>query len=135
MEKVFSRVIIRDECHHVLVIQDRGTKWNFPGGKKEALESPMDCAIREVKEEVDLHIHQLTEFYEGDFVFNDIKWRGHFYFAEVVSGVPKINEVDKIKDLTFIKDLTTVEFSEQLADVIHLILNSECLKTKTTSWV
>lgn len=34
MEKVFSRVLIKDEDHHILVIQDRANNWNFPGGKQ-----------------------------------------------------------------------------------------------------
>ncbi|MEK4972270.1 NUDIX hydrolase [Niallia sp. FSL R7-0648] len=44
MEKVFSRVLIKDEDHHMLVIQDRANISNFPGGKQELGETPVECA-------------------------------------------------------------------------------------------
>lgn len=35
MEKIFSRVLIKDEMNNILVVQDREDIWNFPGGKLE----------------------------------------------------------------------------------------------------
>jgi 8-oxo-dGTP pyrophosphatase MutT (NUDIX family) len=56
MQKSFSRVLIKDARHHILVIQNRADIWNFPGGKKEIDESPLECAIREVREEIGFYL-------------------------------------------------------------------------------
>lgn len=75
MEKVFSRVLIKDEDHHMLVIQDRANNWNFPGGKQELGETPVECAKREIQEEIGLYIHQLTEVFQGDFISDILNGR------------------------------------------------------------
>lgn len=35
MSKSFSRVLIKDKNHRLLMVQDRKGEWNFPGGKLE----------------------------------------------------------------------------------------------------
>lgn len=84
MKKTFTRVLIKDEMNNILVVQDREDMWNFPGGKLELGETPMECAQREVKEEIGLQIHQLTEISHSKFLFGDIQWMGYFYFADSV---------------------------------------------------
>ena len=50
-------------CHNDVVLAARrlpggaaSEKWEFPGGKVEAAESPRDALIREIREELDLEI-------------------------------------------------------------------------------
>jgi 8-oxo-dGTP diphosphatase len=86
MQNVFTRVLIKDKDNYLLIIQDRDNLWNFPGGKQETGETPYECATREVKEEIGINIHKLTEVYQGNFQFQSIRWQGYFYFAESVSG-------------------------------------------------
>lgn len=31
----FFLVLIKDDGHHMLVVQDRANIWNFPGGRQE----------------------------------------------------------------------------------------------------
>jgi len=135
MEKVFSRVLIKDKDNNFLVIQDRAHVWNFPGGKQEMGETPMECAKREVEEEIGLHVHKLTEIFQGDFIFGEIKWRGHFYFADCVSGIPMMKEFEKIKGIRFIESFDLVIFPEQLIETIHQLSQSRLLQSKTTSWI
>ncbi|MEZ2715035.1 hypothetical protein [Niallia circulans] len=47
----------------MLVVQDRANIWNFPGGRQEL---GKECAKREIQEEIDLYIHQLTEIFISD---------------------------------------------------------------------
>ncbi|WP_235976426.1 NUDIX hydrolase [Niallia circulans] len=115
MEKVFSRVLIKDEDHHMLVIQDRANNWNFPGGKQELGETPVECAKREIQEEIGLYIHQLTEVFQGDFYFEHTKWKGYFYFAESVSGIPAMNDMDKIKGIRFVNSKEKINFPIELS--------------------
>ncbi|MGL4336964.1 MAG: NUDIX hydrolase [Turicibacter sp.] len=134
MQKVFSRVLIKDKNHNILVIQHSNNRWYFPGGKMEIGETPLACAIREVKEEIDVDVHHLTEIFQGDFTFEKVKWRGYFYFADSVSGIPTINEVEKIKDLRFINNLNSVDLGVELSNLLNQLSTSYVIQTKPTSW-
>lgn len=71
--------------------------WSFPGGHLEAGESISECAIRESKEETDLHV---SPFMYGPFT-NDIfeKEQRHyvtvFVLAYCEEGSPKVMEPEK----------------------------------------
>lgn len=135
MEKVFSRVLIKDEDHHMLVIQDRANISNFPGGKQELGETPVECAKREIQEEIGLSIHQLTEVFQGDFYFGHTKWKGYFYFAESVSGIPSMNEMDKIKGIRFVNSKEKINFPIELSAAIETVLTSNLVHDKITKWI
>ncbi|MGD6856428.1 NUDIX hydrolase [Bacillus infantis] len=135
MEKVFSRVLIKDEDHNILVVQDRVNLWNFPGGKQELGETPLECAKREIQEEIGLNVHKLTEVFQGEFYFGNTVWKGFFYFAESISGVPSMNEVNKIKGIRFVNIDDKVNFPIELLAVIEKIFNSNLIYDKTTIWV
>ncbi|MCM3597576.1 NUDIX hydrolase [Metabacillus idriensis] len=134
MQKVFSRVLIKDNNDNILVVQDRANIWNFPGGKKEIGETPFECAKREVIEEIGLHIHNLTEIFQGNYRFEDIQWRGHFYFANCVSGIPSMNELDKIKGIQFINSFDSADFPKELLEITKQLFESPLLKEKSTIW-
>lgn len=134
MKKVFSRVFIKDTAGDFLVIRDRADVWNFPGGKKEIGETTMECAIREVYEETALRVLQVEEVYQADFLFEEVKWEGHFYFAHQVSGRPTLNEPNKIKGVQFISELSSVEFSPSLASLFRWLSRQDNLKTEHTTW-
>ncbi|MEK3808082.1 NUDIX hydrolase [Bacillus sp. FSL H8-0547] len=134
MEPAFSRVLIKDTRNNILVVQDRADDWSFPGGKQEAGETPLECAKREVKEEIGIDVSDLIEICNGCFYFGDIKWHGYFYFANTASGIPAINEVDKIIGIQFINDLKSVKFHSELSRIIDQMSGSKQLETSTTTW-
>ncbi|RBP86861.1 8-oxo-dGTP diphosphatase [Cytobacillus firmus] len=134
MQNIFTRVLIKDEDHHILVVQDRGDLWNFPGGKQEIGETPSECAKREVKEEIGLTVHVLTEVYQGNFFFSDTRWTGYFYFADSVSGVPCMNELKKIKGIRFVNDAGKVNFPDELSVIYDGLFKDDLILGKTTNW-
>lgn len=134
MQRTFSRVLIKDTSNKLLVVQDRVDVWNFPGGKQELGETPLECAKREVKEEIGLDVYDLTEIYNGDFYFGDIQWHGYFYFANSVSGTASINELDKVKGIQFINDLELVTFPSELYQIIYQMFESNQVQTSLTFW-
>lgn len=134
MQKVFTRIIIKDEANNVLVVQDRKNTWNFPGGKLEFGETPLECAIRETKEEIGLNIHKLLKVYKGTFKFGTTEWLGYFYFANIVSEKPSIYEMDKIREIRFINGGENINFPMELSEAIEEIFKSNLIFNKTTSW-
>ncbi|MED3318672.1 NUDIX hydrolase [Bacillus wiedmannii] len=134
MQNSFSRVLIKDTSNKILIIQDRAEVWNFPGGKQELNETPLECAKREVKEEIGLQVDDLTEIYQGNFCFGDTQWQGYFYFANSVSGIPFINELDKIKEIRFINRFEVIKFPLELTEIIQQMLESPQFQTKLTNW-
>ncbi len=136
MKPEFSRVFIKDDLGDILVLKDRKRKgiWNIPGGKQEINETPVDCAIRELKEELALEISELEEIYHADLVFDDVVWSAHFYFAGVVKGRPTLNEPHKIEGVQFISDLEQVSFSKDLQPLFDYLKASDILQDKVTEW-
>lgn len=136
MTKEFSRVFIKDQAGQILVLRDkkRPDVWNIPGGQQEFNEKPVDCAIREVKEELNLEISQLEEIYHADLTFNETVWGAHFYFAHVAQGKPTLNEPNKIIGVQFIADLTMAKFSEGLAPLFNYLVASHKLADLVTEW-
>jgi len=69
--------IIHNKLNQVLVTQ-RGSsmslplKWEFPGGKIEPNESPEQCIIREIKEELDIKITVKKQLPASQFTYPSI---------------------------------------------------------------
>lgn len=135
MQKVFARVVIKNKNNHILVIQDREHFWSFPGGKQELGETPMECAKREIQEEVGLSVEQLVEIYQDHFYFDDVQWTGYFYFAEVVSGVLTNNEPYKIKEMRFVNRYEQAKFPPQLDDLAQKIFLQHLIDDRQTAWL
>lgn len=71
-------------------------KWEFPGGKLEANETPEDCIVREIKEElgIDIKIKQGLKPNTHKYEANAIELIP--YVCEIVSGELIINEHKRI---------------------------------------
>jgi 8-oxo-dGTP diphosphatase len=118
----------------ILVLRDRKGMWNIPEGKQELGERSIDCAIREVKEETNIEVSNLSIIYESNLTFDGVEWEAHFYFANYAKGKPTLNEPNKIKGIQFIGDLSTVNFSSGLAPLLDYLSNYKVLDNKITQW-
>lgn len=132
MNKSFSRVFIKDAAGDILVLRDRKEMWNLPGGKQEIWETAVDCAIREVREEIALEISDLEEIYSNKLVFAGEEWEAHFYFADTAKGKPTLNEPNEIKGIQFINDLNNVDFSSGLDPLFNYLGENNVLDNKVT---
>lgn len=54
-----ARVIVLNDNEVLLVKNANILKWSLPGGKIEHMETPQECALREVYEELRLHIDMI----------------------------------------------------------------------------
>lgn len=73
-------------------------KWEFPGGKIEPGESPEDCIVREIQEELAIKVDAFKFLVVRDHQYPDgKKFRLHFYFCEIAEGEPQALWHDEIK--------------------------------------
>ncbi|KAF4529312.1 hypothetical protein B566_EDAN011406 [Ephemera danica] len=83
----YGAIILDEDLTHVLLVQGFYAKssWGFPKGKVNETESPMYCAIREVKEETGFDITPLAD--ENEFVESNINDQNVRLY--LVPGVPR----------------------------------------------
>ena len=97
--RVVAGMIVRDG--RVLLARrgpamDLAGHWEFPGGKLEAGEGPEAALVRELREELDIHVRPVRELARsrvprGDDVLQLEGWQ-----AELVRGVPTAREHDAL---------------------------------------
>lgn len=87
--KSFVRVVIRRADGRFLVLREPGRPfWNFPGGKVEPDEKPIEAAARELREEtsIDAPVTSLELIAQGEYEVLRTPWEGFFFFAHEASG-------------------------------------------------
>lgn len=67
-------------------------KWEFPGGKVEANESPENALIREIREELHLDIHSLEFLITVDHTYPDFQLTMHTYLCKSEQPTPTLTE-------------------------------------------
>lgn len=81
-------------------------EWSFPGGHLELNETVVDCAIREVKEELGVDLYHV--YSPG--IFTEDFFPGKHYITVYVIGTtkqtPVIMEPDKASDICFVKSIS-----------------------------
>jgi 8-oxo-dGTP diphosphatase len=73
--------------------------WQFPGGHLEYGEDVLTCAMREVREEAGIEIHQLKSVgYSNEaFINNTHHYVTLFVSAQLLCGSPQVREPDKCR--------------------------------------
>ena len=125
MLQVTAAVMMKSD--NVLICQrakddDAPLMWEFPGGKLEEGETPEQCIIREIKEELDLDIRVTGILAESDYYYNR---RVHFTFfaAEIVGGAMKLNVHDDAK-WVFVNTLTDYDFFPADMPVVDMLIRN-----------
>ena len=101
---VVAAVTLRDG--KVMICQRKpevhnGLKWEFPGGKIEADESPEAALARELREElaIDVRVGRVCDAVYYRYPDRDVLVL--FYLCEIVSGEPRMVDCNDIRWVTF----------------------------------
>ncbi|MDX2217925.1 MAG: Nudix family hydrolase [Burkholderiales bacterium] len=87
---VAAAVFLRPDGTFLLAQRPEGKPypgyWEFPGGKLEAGETPHDCLVRELKEELDVTITKATPWITRVHVYTHATVRLHFFRVTAWTG-------------------------------------------------
>lgn len=87
-------LILNDEKKLLLIHRNSPNRvqWELPGGKVEKYEKPIDTAIRELKEELDIKIN-IEKYLGYDISLEDeIVLKYHWFLSYIIDGDPILTE-------------------------------------------
>ena len=96
-------------------------KWEFPGGKVEAGETPSETARREVLEEVGLTVEGLALFHREEFTYPDRVLDLFFFLVTGAQGEPRGREEQEIRWLP-VAELEGVDLPAANRRVVELLM-------------
>ncbi|WDW10697.1 (deoxy)nucleoside triphosphate pyrophosphohydrolase [Priestia aryabhattai] len=101
-----------------------GGKWEFPGGKMEPGETPQECLVREIQEELGVEV-KIGPFYD-DNVYSSQDHDIHllFYWAEVINGevIPVVH--DDLKWIP-IDELASFDFAPADIPIVKRLMKED----------
>lgn len=97
--------------------------WEFPGGKINPGETPIECLQRELLEEIGIQINHIVLFSEKVFQYPEKRVHLFFYSCELATGVAQALDVEQIK-WVFPNELSQFNFAPANQEVIQRILQT-----------
>lgn len=94
--------------------------WEFPGGKTEPGETPFECLTRELREELNIEIKPLREYFRS--VYGELSFV--FIEAEIISGEPQLSVHEEMRWVSP-EELTAFEWCPADRAVAEL-LSADC---------
>jgi 8-oxo-dGTP diphosphatase len=124
MIRVAAAVIERDG--KVLIAKRKGKqlnggKWEFPGGKIEYGETPQDCLVREIYEELSIGITIGEYITTSNYKYPDKSIELVSYFAQWKCGTITLRDHDEVA-WVFPEQLIEYDFSEADIPVIQKLM-------------
>ena len=99
--KVRVAVVLIQDDKLLLVRQNNKPFWVLPGGTQELDEGIEECAIREMKEEVNLDVSIRQLLYVSDFMAPDRHVIEFFFLADYVSGELEMETTENINEIGY----------------------------------
>ncbi len=127
MIQVAAGILLNDGA--VLLCQRKATaryglKWEFPGGKLEPGESPQECLIRELQEELSIQATIGPLFHRSHAVYPDSGSFDVFYYRISSYAGPIINRVFETFAWVPIRDLPSFDILEGNRAIVDQLVTS-----------
>ncbi|GAB4364948.1 MAG: (deoxy)nucleoside triphosphate pyrophosphohydrolase [Calditrichia bacterium] len=127
--------IIQDEEGRVLIARRRdhisqGSKWEFPGGKLRPGETPEDCLIREIEEELGITIIILSIFAAVNHAYPDKNILLLAYKAKYVSGEIRLTDHQAARWIEPQK-MSELDFSEADVPLVKRLIEESANQSKS----
>ena len=110
-----TAALIRDEDRILIAQRGRGKrfgwKWEFPGGKVRANETPEDCLQREIKEELNLEIQVEKHFHTTHHRYPDFDIELIAFWCSIIGGKLKLEEHEQVRWVT-VQEMNDYSFVE-----------------------
>jgi 8-oxo-dGTP diphosphatase len=126
---VAAAVIIKDD--KILCVQRNknkfdyiSEKWEFPGGKVEESEQIEDTVIREIAEELNLHVKVNRFLIQVDHQYPDFRLIMDTFICQIVGGELKLNEHIDFKWL-FKTELSVLDWAAADVPIVDELLRAE----------
>ena len=116
-------VIKRNELYFMTKRLDhvhQGGKWEFPGGKVEANETPEQALTRELKEEVNIKVVSSNSLITIEHDYGDKTVCLRVYFVECFKNEPKALEGQKEGWFTY-KELLSLDLPAANAEILDVL--------------
>lgn len=102
-----------------------GLQWEFPGGKLENGESPEQCLLRELQEELSIEATVGDEIHHQSWTYPDAgSFEVSYFLVPSFSGFIKNSVFEHIRWVP-ISELGTIDMLEGNKEVVALLINSQ----------
>ena len=125
MEKInVSAAIITKDNKYFIAKRNKnkhlGGFYEFPGGKQDVNETLQETVIREIKEELDVHVCVGSKLGEEHYKDDKINVHLHYFFCTIISGDIVLKEHEDSAWVTK-EEFKNYEFAEGDKDIISLL--------------
>ena len=125
MEKInVAAAIITKENKYFIAKRNKnkhlGGFYEFPGGKQDDNETLQETVIREIKEELDVHVCVGSKLGEEHYKDDKINVHLHYFFCTIISGDIVLKEHEDSAWVTK-EEFKNYEFAEGDKDIISLL--------------
>ena len=125
MEKInVSAAIITKDNKYFIAKRNKnkhlGGFYEFPGGKQDVNETLQETVIREIKEELDVHVCVGSKLGEEHYKDDKINVHLHYFFCTIISGDIVLKEHEESAWVTK-EEFKNYEFAEGDKDIISLL--------------
>tara|TARA_B100000989_G_C19503934_1_gene455578 strand:- start:857 stop:1234 length:378 start_codon:yes stop_codon:yes gene_type:complete len=97
-----------------------GGFYEFPGGKQDINETLQQTVIREIKEELNIHVQVGNKLGEEYYKDDKINVHLHYFFCKIISGEIILNEHEDSAWITK-EEFKNYNFAEGDSDIISLL--------------